>query len=268
MVAIDQAPTSSERPWDGLVNSIEKRRSHEARFFKPVCLIAVIDGVLAGEILPAQIDPNIVLAKFQHSLEDVFPDRADLGWRPFWHLSNDGAWEFRKEGRIVEPSDFGTPRKPDSRGQLLTQIDHVSVPPHMLPHWLSVKALHSLRNSMLGMLEKDDAGCQTMAAKLRSEAPPPFEPSVGTMTTVRDHGPKNDSQGFQQSKEYRTAIERRAMHVAFDILELEGWIAHDVSSSESYDIHCLRGHEKAYVEVKGTSGSGEQIILTNAEVQL
>ncbi len=42
----------------------------------------------------------------------------------------------------------------------------------------------------------------------------------------------------------------------------------DVGASKSYDLDVRRGSEHLYVEVKGTTSTGEEVILTRAEVEL
>ncbi|MBI2987320.1 MAG: DUF3883 domain-containing protein, partial [Deltaproteobacteria bacterium] len=46
-----------------------------------------------------------------------------------------------------------------------------------------------------------------------------------------------------------------------------GFVVEDHSKNRPYDLHCRRGKQMRYVEVKGTQGNGEQIILTNGEVE-
>ena len=41
----------------------------------------------------------------------------------------------------------------------------------------------------------------------------------------------------------------------------------DVSASSSFDLHCRRGAEELRVEVKGTTGLGQEIILTRNEIR-
>lgn len=74
------------------------------------------------------------------------------------------------------------------------------------------------------------------------------------------------TQGFRQSAEERRAIELRAMAVARDRLERDGWRVEDVSTTRSYDLHCRRGGEVLRVEVKGTAGDGSAVLLTPNEV--
>jgi hypothetical protein len=48
--------------------------------------------------------------------------------------------------------------------------------------------------------------------------------------------------------------------------EAEGWRVADVGAVESFDLRCERDGQEVHVEVKGTTGNGERIILTPNEV--
>lgn len=256
--------------WEALLRSVEKRRSYDARFYKPVCLIAAVDGVAEGEISPSAIDPVAVIERFRSYVLDLYPERADLGWRPFWHLSNDGAWLFTKNGVRVAPSDFGIARKPDSRGQLLARIDRVAVPDESLRAWNSPVALSQLREAALGILDRDDDACRALATKLRSVEDPllsaPLNRRGGTPIEATLIGHRG-AQGFQSSSELRIAVERHAMAAATELLRKDGWHVQNVSAQESYDLLCIRDGDQAFVEVKGTTGAGDSVILTRAEVE-
>ena len=77
---------------------------------------------------------------------------------------------------------------------------------------------------------------------------------------------KSSGQGFRSNPEVRRAIEMRAMRLAIDYFQDEGWLVEDVSQKESYDLRCTRQKEWVYVEVKGTTSEGSQILLTPNEV--
>lgn len=261
---------SDESVWSPLVRSIEKRRSHEAKFFKPVCLIAAVDAVLQGELSPRAIDPQVVIDKFHAYVALAYPERASLGWRPFWHLSNDGAWEISKSGKQTTPADFGTARKPDSRGQLFQHLDHVAVPSAMLPLWESNGSLASLRSLLLDILEQDDdETCQAMAAVLRAQSARSLSVTYGpegteAMTRTRDG---RRGQGFETSGELRAKVEQHAMAIAVELMKCQGWEVKDVSKYQSFDLLCSRDGTITYVEVKGTTGVADRIILTRAEAE-
>lgn len=74
------------------------------------------------------------------------------------------------------------------------------------------------------------------------------------------------SQGLQQNHAARLATEKHAMRIATELLEGEGWTVTDVSMTASYDLRCTRNHDELRVEVKGTTGLGEKVLLTANEV--
>lgn len=79
--------------------------------------------------------------------------------------------------------------------------------------------------------------------------------------------PKSSSgQGFGLSYEQRKAIELFAMKEVTKIYENRGWKVYDKSSTKPYDLLAVKGHQKKFIEVKGTKGEGESIILTHGEV--
>jgi hypothetical protein len=80
---------------------------------------------------------------------------------------------------------------------------------------------------------------------------------------------KSKSQGFVASAELRRAIEKQAVKTAVDYFEANGWLnVQDVGDFASYDLSMVRDGLLHVVEVKGTTGLGENIILTKNEVSL
>jgi hypothetical protein len=74
-------------------------------------------------------------------------------------------------------------------------------------------------------------------------------------------------QGFLVSQAVREIIEEYAVAWAIRHYEAQGWIVHDVGATESFDLRCTRdGIAERHVEVKGTTGIGEAVILTRNEV--
>jgi hypothetical protein len=66
----------------------------------------------------------------------------------------------------------------------------------------------------------------------------------------------------------RTAIERHAVSVTTAHLKGLGYKVKDVGATQSYDLDARRGTEHLYVEVKGTTSEGAEVILTRNEVEL
>ena len=67
----------------------------------------------------------------------------------------------------------------------------------------------------------------------------------------------------------RIVIEKRAVQVAIEQLrKLEYTSIKDVGATESYDLDAHRSGERLYVEVKGTTSDGSEVVLTKNEVEL
>lgn len=81
-------------------------------------------------------------------------------------------------------------------------------------------------------------------------------------------GRKPARQGFRMNVEERRAIEQHAMEMAKAHYHDQGWTTiDDVSLRKSYDLHCSRSDgSELRVEVKGTTGMGDTVLLTPNEV--
>ena len=60
----------------------------------------------------------------------------------------------------------------------------------------------------------------------------------------------------------------RAVAVVTQHFQDLGYTVEDVGATESYDLDVRRGGEHLYVEVKGTTSSGQAVVLTKNEVRL
>jgi len=110
-------------------------------------------------------------------------------------------------------------------------------------------------NSQLSILELDSTKIQTL---LEGTA---VSPSVRTTKSTKG------GQGFGLSQPERAAVEKRAMDAARELYEDAGWKVIDKSGSSPFDFLATRGKEDRYIEVKGTTGEGESIVLTHGEVK-
>jgi hypothetical protein len=252
-------------PWVNLLESIQRRRWPGALYYKPACLLAVIDGIEDGSLDPSNLNPQVVLARFHALVVKIAPARAEFGWRPFWHLGNDGAWGFFQGVRRVIPEDYGKERKPNSRGELLNRIDRVSVEPSLQAAWRSPHTRAILRHGLIAMLRKDgDSACSTLADICGVEEKM-AETSVHAF--IASEAQSRGRQGFLESADARRAVERRAMDVASAHFRNEGYIVDDVSLRMPYDLQCTKGAEVLFVEVKGTTSDGSVVLLTAGEVR-
>jgi hypothetical protein len=77
---------------------------------------------------------------------------------------------------------------------------------------------------------------------------------------------RGNGQGFGLTAKERQVVEKHAMRLAKAHLNNLHWRVRDVSSTKPYDFECTRGLERMIVEVKGTTSTGEQIVVTRNEV--
>jgi hypothetical protein len=74
------------------------------------------------------------------------------------------------------------------------------------------------------------------------------------------------SQGFGLSVQQRRAVEKYAMERAEEHYA-SNWDVKNVSSNACFDLLCTKDGRELHVEVKGTTGIGETILLTSNEVK-
>lgn len=80
--------------------------------------------------------------------------------------------------------------------------------------------------------------------------------------------PKRRPQGYLLSAIDRAVIEKRGMAVAHEWLIANGYSVRDVSSTESYDFEATSDGKRLFVEIKATTGMGDEILMTRNEVEL
>ena len=94
-------------------------------------------------------------------------------------------------------------------------------------------------------------------------------PEVADAITAANEaaGRRGRGQGRLQNSAERDAIEQRAVDLATAHLVGLGYTVKDVGLTKSYDLHATKDGEILYVEVKGTTSPGEQVVLTRKEVE-
>lgn len=90
-----------------------------------------------------------------------------------------------------------------------------------------------------------------------------FEPKIEESS---GQGKDSSGQGFGLSIEERKAVELLAMETARELYENNGWRVVDMSASDPFSLLATKGTQKRYIEVKGSTGPGEAVILTHGEV--
>jgi Protein NO VEIN, C-terminal len=101
---------------------------------------------------------------------------------------------------------------------------------------------------------------------LAPTAPPPEIIEVERAASGQPQHSK--TQGFGLSVAERRAVELRAMALAKSHLQKLGWHVRDVSATHPYDFECTRGDQKLIVEVKGTTSTGDEVVVTRNEVEV
>jgi hypothetical protein len=72
-------------------------------------------------------------------------------------------------------------------------------------------------------------------------------------------------QGLSPDPKHRAFVEKTAMDHAKRHFESRGYMVTDVSKKDPFDLECQKDGENIQVEVKGTSGDGTRVILTERE---
>ena len=77
---------------------------------------------------------------------------------------------------------------------------------------------------------------------------------------------RTGGQGFGLDSSQRRAVELRAMAVVQADYVARGWVVNEVSATSPYDLLCRLDDGIRHVEVKGTTGSPDIVLLTKNEV--
>ena len=89
---------------------------------------------------------------------------------------------------------------------------------------------------------------------------------VESLAEAMEANSSGRGQGYLVSQAVRKAVEIHAVNRATQYYVAQGWTVEDAGTIESYDLNCTRPSEELHVEVKGTSTTGESVILTPNEV--
>jgi hypothetical protein len=122
----------------------------------------------------------------------------------------------------------------------------------------------SLGQLLLSLVANRDDIVSAAAAQAEAAVAPEVAAAIAAVDNAA--GRPGSGQGFGLSPAARKAVEDRAMQVATKHYEEEGWHVVDVSKKRSYDLVCQRDGQELRVEVKGTTGLGEKILLPRNEV--
>ncbi len=121
--------------------------------------------------------------------------------------------------------------------------------------WLSDLAAARARGGTVFSLEPEEWHAISLAAVVDPAQSPTARASR-----------KAARQGFGLTAVERRAVERHAQQMAEEHFISLGFDVEDVSASDCFDLRCTNGSGEVRVEVKGTTGAGEAVILTRNEV--
>jgi len=86
-------------------------------------------------------------------------------------------------------------------------------------------------------------------------------------TTEKKQAAMSEKQGRPTDPRVRKAVELRAMVIATELYRGNGYSVEDVSGNHPYDLCCIRDRNEIHVEVKGTQGAGNTVVITRNELK-
>jgi hypothetical protein len=92
------------------------------------------------------------------------------------------------------------------------------------------------------------------------------QPEIATDEDIASATSGRGGQGFINDAQLRKAIEDRAMEVALEYYRSRFSLVEDTSRSQPYDVRAAAEGLEIRVEVKGSTGTGTEILLTAGEV--
>jgi hypothetical protein len=199
----------------------------------------------------------LALAHGSTTLED-----GDFKPKPAEHLAALVAWGRTVVGNALsEEPTLGTPM--DLGGRTLGDAYERST---VLAKWYGTDDMPS-DDHLYGDLERF-AGLlrRIYDAHNLGQAPSTLPPEIIAVVRTAAGKSSGGGQGYGLTAAERKAVEIQAMSVAKQHLKGLGWSVQDVSADRPYDFLCRRKGEELIVEVKGTTGGGEKILITHGEV--
>ncbi|RQX16710.1 hypothetical protein DDE19_14045 [Micromonospora ureilytica] len=101
-----------------------------------------------------------------------------------------------------------------------------------------------------------------LAAIPRSRVPQPVRPTPQPRSSPRRKA-RSSGSGYIADPVLKVALERHAVRRAAALYQ--DYEVADVGATRSYDLHAVKGTEEVHIEVKGSSGSAENVQLTKGE---
>jgi putative restriction endonuclease len=225
-------------------------RGDQVAVHKPILLLVALDRVRRGlpRLVPfAEIEGDLgrLITEFSAGQSQGHPEY------PFWRLQNDGLWEIVDAQRLPARASNDDP------------------PASVLRAY---QAQGGLPISYYDLLRREDDVLKQAVAAVLHHFPAELHSSLltrmGWEDPTRGTGRRQGTgQGFASDQAVNAAVDNHAMEAATAYFSAAGWQVLDVHSYESYDLRCLQGTSEKHVEVKGTTTSGDAVLLTGNEVE-
>lgn len=220
---------------------------------KPILLLAILDLFSQDKISQNLIKPSKELSEiFLTYWSNLKFDHKTGIHLPFYSLKNDGFWKLIS----VQGREEFIAKRPRSENELRENFSGATLPSNLFSILNKKGPRQLLREVILANYFSHKAIANlSKCSSLPSEQEFLFSEELSAAS----------GQGFNSSSADRIAIENHAVKEAIKYFEAEGYSIKEVG--KPYDLHCVRGKETLYVEVKGTQGQGDRILLTRNEVK-
>lgn len=140
-------------------------------------------------------------------------------------------------------------------------------PKHRFERFVAPPSLREVRRAAQASAKPTDLSSAEADPKLEPERganAPDEEEKPKRSRTSRTH-PRRRGQGRGLPLAARKAVEHLAMASARHHFERAGYDVKDVSAAQPFDLLCVREGRELHVEVKGTTGSSESVLITEGE---
>lgn len=105
-----------------------------------------------------------------------------------------------------------------------------------------------------------------VASDLGAPGDTPPEVIDAEFDAIERAAPRRGRPPFLLSHDERVAVEKRAVDLMCEALRAEGWEVKDVGAHKPHDLEARKDEVELWVEVKGTTSTGNEVVLTNGEV--
>ncbi|WP_158271314.1 MrcB family domain-containing protein [Nocardia sp. MDA0666] len=192
----------------------------------------------------------------------VFRDTADLHRRVAWARSALERAGSEPDG-FTDISALGKQRL--ARGYMAGNVHAIEYAANAMPPDDKLRADLISMGELLAKVYAEEAATAYLPGDEAPEIADADQALDEAAGNIR-HRPKG-GQGYRLNTAEKLAIERHAVELAKKVFQNDRYTVRDTGSTRPYDLLATRKAEKIYVEVKGTTSLGEEVILTRGEVE-